>query len=492
MRVHTVAGSTRPPFARTREGLGAPVRLIALTLCSLGPGLLEVAAEEPPPTPEPDSVRHRIDELQKQLDELRREAGIDPEARPAEAAGDTEAASEAEPSDLQFTPFWKREAIETPRSLRGLYDRPFLASLWRRAHIGGYTELEYHDFEDGTLGVPEGFRMHRTNLFLYSEITDQLRFAGELEFETEFDGKDVNNEIETKVEMAFVDWKLYEELVVRGGAIVVPLGRVNVNHDGPVRELTDRPLVSTFVIPTTFTEAGAGAHGRFRLADSLSLGYEAYAVNGFNLLDRDGDLSSEVTEPEQILREGTTSIGGDNNGSVSSTGRLSLLAFDMLDIGGSWHVGTYDERADNFLRIFAGDVSYAQELHGVEVALEGEIALADFQRDAFARTSGVPDEFWGFYTQIALSSMPRWLADLAPHVFGDPGARFTAVFRYDWVDLDGDRGEAFEPGINFRPAADTVFKFSYKFTQKSIGLRNLPGRGGWDDDGFVFSLTSYF
>src|SRR5262245_48915216 len=36
-----------------------------------------------------------------------------------------------------------REPADKPAPLRGVYDKPFLGSLWRRAHVGGYTEFEY-------------------------------------------------------------------------------------------------------------------------------------------------------------------------------------------------------------------------------------------------------------------------------------------------------------------------------------------------------------
>jgi hypothetical protein len=419
-------------------------------------------------------LKRRLRALEE--DAARSRAGAEPSAGPAAGAPPAE------------------EPAGRPGPLRGVYDKPFLGEFWRRAHVGGYTELEYHDFEDGILGVPEGFRMHRTNLFFFTEVSDTVRFGSEIEFETEFEGGDPENDIEVAVEMAFVDWTLFEELTFRGGVILAPLGRINVNHDGPVRELTERPMVSTFVIPTTLSEPGVGIHGGFRRWAPLTLRYEAYAVNGFNLLDRDGELAVDIDERELLLREGRNAIGGDINGGVASTGRLGVELVDRLEAGGSWHAGTYDERGDNVLVIVAGDLAAVQSLGWAELALEGEIAAADFQRDDFARSAGVPDQYWGYYAQAALGGMPPFLRDLPwiSHVFDDPGARWTMVFRYERVDLEGDVGEALEPGINFRPVADTVFKFSYRLTQKSLGDRGLPGRRDWDDDGFVFSIASYF
>ena len=81
---------------------------------------------------------------------------------------------------------------------------------------------------------------------------------------------------------------------------------------------------------------------------------------------------------------------------------------------------------------------------------------------------------------------------LTPAVFAEEGSTFTLALRYDRVDLDGDRGEALEPGLNFRPFSDTVFKLSYRFGLESLGVRNVPGRDSFEDDGFIFSLSTYF
>jgi len=467
--------SFRRLIFRTPSALTVCLGIVFQLLC---PGV--TSAEDGVRETESDirELERQLRSLQEQLDEVARRQG--------------DQADSQEDVDFELNPTWNRESQAVPGALRGVYDKPFFASLWRRAHVGGYTEVEFHDFEDGILGVPEGFRMHRTNLFFFSELSDRVRFGSEIEFETEFEGDENSDDIEVKLEMAFVDWALFEEFKLRGGAILSPLGRVNVNHDGPVRELTERPLVSTFVIPTTLTEAGAGAHGTIAATEWLDFNYEAYAVNGFNILKEDGSTTFAVTDRERALREGRSSIGGDVNSGIASTGRFAAELFSSLDLGASWHHGTYDEKSDNFLTIVAGDFSFAQQCcDAVEFGLEGEIAEANFERDAFAKTSGIPGDFWGYYLQGSVGILPDPLRAI-PYLFDDAGSRLTFVLRFEYVDLDGDRGEVIEPGINFRPIADTVFKFSYRLTQKSIGLRDIPGRENFDDDGFVFSLASYF
>ena len=246
-----------------------------------------------------DTLGDEIRELRGRLEELElryhEESSSDPSSEappwpptilPGPSDRDDANSSDDESPIAELTPPWSRDELETPRSLRGVYDKPFLASLWRRVHLGGYTELEYHSFEDGVLGIPEGFRMHRTNLFLFAEIADRVRFGSELEFETEFDG---DEERATRSR----PWSRWPSLTgsslrgarhLRGGAIVVPpLGRVNVNHDGPVREL-DRPAARLDLRDPDDIHRGGSRRRtvRLRLSDVVQRwATRSYAVNGF-------------------------------------------------------------------------------------------------------------------------------------------------------------------------------------------------------------------
>ncbi len=424
-------------------------------------------------------------ELEQQLTDVKRrlDALEGERANAPTSAAQTDSEQIGKPSKLEVSPLWDREALTTPAPLRGIYDKPFLVKAWNRVYLGGYTEFEYHSHADPSLDNSRGFRGHRTNLFAFAQVADSIHFGSEIEFENDQPGQS----IEVKVETAFIDWTLYEELTIRGGIILTPLGRVNVNHDGPVRELTERPFVSTFVIPTTLSEPGVGFTGRIHFASPLKLGYEVYLTNGFALLDKNGQLAAPITQREQLLRDGRPSIAGDNNASPAFMGRVNAELFDSLTVGGSWHFGKYDARNHNYLTILAADLAFARG----PFAAEGEFAWAGFQRDTFARTAGIPDSFWGYYLQVSAHHMPEALRRALPNVFGGEGAAFGVVLRFDYVDLDHARGEAIEPGINFRPFADTVFKFSYRIALKHLGNPLVSGGEGIED-GFVFSLASYF
>jgi hypothetical protein len=136
----------------------------------------------------------------------------------------------------------------------GIFARPFIGSV-ASASIGGYVEGNTNWFVED--GVGEGFSMElrRFNVFLFSQVSQRVRFLSELEFE--------HGTEEIALETALVDVQIRPELVIRVGIILPPLGFFNQNHDSPRWDFVDRPLVSTDIIPSTLSEVGGGVYGRF-------------------------------------------------------------------------------------------------------------------------------------------------------------------------------------------------------------------------------------
>jgi hypothetical protein len=72
-----------------------------------------------------------------------------------------------------------------------------------------------------------------------------------------------------------------------------------------------------------------------------------------------------------------------------------------------------------------------------------------------------------------------------PAVFREDSS-FTAVLRWDHVDLDGSRRNRITPGLNFRPTQDTVFRVDYALDFEDWAHRRV------DDDVFSVSIATYF
>ncbi len=371
------------------------------------------------------------------------------------------------------------EQVARTPSLGGIYDKPFLLSAGKKVHIGGYVDMEFIDTE----GKNSTFDQHRLIPFIYGDITDNLKFATEIEFEH---GGNPDGDGEIKIEFATLDYILTDWLTLRGGIILTPLGKVNLVHDSPLQDLTDRPLVSRNIFPTTLSESGFGFLGEVYPTDSSKLSYEIYLLNGFN-----GGSSEDATDVAFSTSGGVRSARGsqktDNNNNKAVAGRVGFSPFLGVDVGGSWHVGKWDNESKETLAIYGVDWT----LQKGPFELIGEMGFADIdlsstlQASNTAGTSDIPEDLFGYYVQGNYHFMPEFLQDSTPSIFREEST-FTAVVRYGHIDLDGTTGETdrLTIGLNFRPVERAVFKLDYQF--------NDGDRASADANELIFSFASYF
>jgi hypothetical protein len=422
-------------------------------------------------------TREEFDRVLKELDSLKKEglsAGAGARAGAVDDARDRKGAVTSD---------------RLPPGKGGVYDKPFLRGAGPRAYLGGYFDVEYRDAEN----ADHEFRFHRFVPLIYADLHERVRFASEIEIE---DGSDVG------VEFATLDLLLVQPANFRGGVILDPLGKFNLIHDSPLNDLTDRPLVNQFVIPTTLREIGVGLFGTVT-PDSFSweVKYEAYLTSGFKGLSDDMALDPAISRGSGLrgARPHEDALGtrsfGDNNNELAGVGRLSVSPVLGSELGVSAHHGTYDEAGRNDLTIAAVDGLYTLRqfevgdlpVGPIEILAEG--AYASIERNSFARSEGVPDDMWGYYAQINYHFLPEYFlprgARLTTSIF--PDSTFTLVGRWDYVDLDGSRRERITVGLNFRPIESTVFKLDYQFNH---GAGKAPASA--DDDAFLISLASYF
>lgn len=139
--------------------------------------------------------------------------------------------------------------------------------------IGGYGEMVYNQPEgdNGTLDV------HRLVLLVGYKFDEKIQFVSEIE---------VEHVEEIYIEQAFVNYAVGNNINLRGGLMLVPMGIINEYHEPTTFNGTSRPAVDHDIIPTTWRELGVGVTGRF---PEISLGYQAYIFNGFKSTAPDGD-----------------------------------------------------------------------------------------------------------------------------------------------------------------------------------------------------------
>lgn len=363
-----------------------------------------------------------------------------------------------------------RAADSRPLVEGGIHDKPFIATAGGTG-IGGYAEAHFRLERQEGITEELTFDPRRFNLFTHTPVSDRVRVAAELEFE---EGGE-----EIKVEMAVIDFEIRPDLAFRAGILLSPLGRFNLSHDSPANDLTDRPLVSTQLIPTALSEAGMGFFGAVHPTGAARITWEFYGVNGFS----EGVL---LGDPGGTRIAAGTGNFPDNNQRPSWVGRLAVSPQPAWELAGSFHTGPYNTwHADGLaidekrrLTIWAMDWAWAWG----SLEWVGEYARVFIEVPPESRI--FQERQQGFYAQVNAHFGQGWVASL-------PKSVFTGVVRAGTVDFDadaaGDSHRRLTLGLNFRPGEDTVFKLDYRRDRERDPFNNEE-RGA----AFLFSVATYF
>lgn len=422
-----------------------------------------------------EAVRQQMEAMRQEIQTLRAQVnGLQSQLDAARGQAATESVDEFYIPRLET----RFEASGQSQNLGNIYTKPFLSTLGESTYLGGYIDLEYKDPKgDGN----QFFDQHRFVPFIYSDVSERVKLLTELEFE---------HGSEVEVEFAQIDYLFGPAFNFRAGILLVPLGKLNEVHDSPIQDLTERPLVNRYVIPTTLRDAGVGAFGD--LGEELS--WQFTVTNGFKGLDAAG--TSAITA-EDGLRNAAPQADeladpfDQTNDTMAYTGRLAWSPILGSELGASAMEDTYDENGDNRLGIWALDATLdgkAVDWLPDPLELLAEAAWADIERDAFAKASGVAGDMDGYYVQANWHFEPGWLQRFRDDGTIEREAHFTFVTRYDHVSLDTYDMRRTTLGLNFRPNAnDTVFKLDYQFNDDTGSEQGLR-----DDDALLFSVATYF
>ena len=132
--------------------------------------------------------------------------------------------------------------------------------------IGGYGEIHSNHPENGNGKVD----VHRLVTLFGYKFNDKVQFISEIEFE---------HVKEVYVEQAFMSYSITDNLNLRAGLMLIPMGIVNEYHEPTTFNGVERPGMDKSIVPSTWREIGFGINGRL---DNASIKYQAYIFNGFS------------------------------------------------------------------------------------------------------------------------------------------------------------------------------------------------------------------
>lgn len=335
--------------------------------------------------------------------------------------------------------------------------------------VGGYGEVTYNQPEgdNGELDV------QRLVLLFGYKFNDKVQFVTEVELE---------HVEEVFVEQAFLQYSLTDNINLRGGLMLVPMGIVNEYHEPTTFNGVERPSIDGSIVPTTWREIGAGVSGRF---NEISLGYQAYVFNGFASVN-----GTKVLGGSNALRNGRQKGIQSTIDSPNFAAKLDYYGLPGLRLGLSGYVGR-TQAEDDVEEIDGSSVGLSM------VGLDARYAYQRFTaRGQFIYASLTDTEDYNVLYETDLgSALQGWYLEAAYNLL--PMTKQQQLFafaRYEDYDthasVEGDltRNQTYDRnewtfGLSYKLAPGAVVKADYQLKDNAANS-DIPnqlnvGLGVW-------------
>jgi hypothetical protein len=324
--------------------------------------------------------------------------------------------------------------------------------------LAGYGELVYQNYskkrQDGTQANADNRIDYLRNvLYVGFRFNDWIVFNSELEFEHSSTGEGAEEKGEASVEFGYVDLALSENLNLRAGKLLLPVGILNEKHEPPTFFGTLRPQVEQYIIPTTWAGIGVGAYGEVL----PGLRYRAYIVEG---------LDATGFSADQGIREGRQESSNAIAENVGLTGRIECVAFPGATLGASFYVGNSgqgppDTSVRTLLTCLHGEYSWK----GFELrALYAQVNIDQADLASALTGEAVGSSLNGWYVVAGYDLIPilipRSTHYLAPFIQYERLNTQASLPSGYTADGSNNRSRlAF--GFSYKPHPNVAFKFDY-------------------------------
>ncbi len=282
-----------------------------------------------------------------------------------------------------------------------------------RLVLGGYLAAGASLLDE----EPKEFKLDDLSAFVTYRVNDELLAFSEMELEDAIhldeDGFDVGRRI-VSLERLYLEWQPRQELRLRLGQMLTPIGIWNRVHAAPLVWTTSRPLATEAFFDTGVTGAQLDASARWRDLDFVATLFG----------QPDGHI--DATDARHRMRRGI--------GARLQVGRIE-----------AWHAGVSalryrDDRDRRWHGLFGADLLLDREPW--EVWSEAVVNDPD----------GGPT-IWGLYLQAAY------------HL----GHGFYPVVRYEHVHLEGVARNPIVAGLAFKPAPNVILKLEGILGREGLG-----------------------
>lgn len=459
--------------------------ILAAALAAVLAHPCRAADAEPATRSEVEELRREVADLKAQIKALREALVPQPAAAQAAAApAPRDAAGAAQAGSGKPAVAAAKADTKGADATASAYDNP--AKPGGGPSFWGYGELNYNHYTQDSSRDQADLR--RFVVGLAYDFNDRLRFNSEIEWEHAVASAD--DQGETEIEQAYLEYQATQKLSVKGGLFLMPFGFLNEHHEPPVFYGVERNDVETRIIPSTWREGGFG----FRWATDNGITYEGGITTGFDIskFDDPGFPLSSVHQELQLARAHD----------LSYYGAVNYRGVPGLQVGGAVFTGNSTQgnaafKADNTQPDFSGingrvtlwDVHarwtpskfdfqtiYARGRIGDADRIDQTLAAFNAANPGDTRAF-VPDAFYGWYVQGAYKLWERNELSLSPFLryeYYNTQASMPVGFLADPINAS----HVTTTGLTFRLHPQVVIKADYqKYVEHSENNRVDLGLG---------------
>ena len=329
--------------------------------------------------------------------------------------------------------------------------------------VGGYAQVDYNQPE----GLNGNLDVHRLVLLVGYKFNDKVQFVTEIEYE---------HVKELYVEQAFLQYTIADNVNLRGGLMLVPMGIINEYHEPTTFNGVERPNVDKSIVPSTWREIGLGVTGKI---DNASIRYQAYVFNGFASINGDNVLGGS-----NALRNGRQKGSESIISTPNLSAKIDFYGIQGLRLGLSGYFGRSQsedgiqevEGANVGLSMLGLDARYIKN----RFSARGQYIhanLSDTDKYNILYETNLGSELKGWYLEAAYNLLPL-----------NKDQRLDAFVRYEQYDTHAatfkagiDRNLAYNrnewtTGLSYHIAQGAVVKADYQILDNAIEGNTSKGQ----------------
>ena len=334
--------------------------------------------------------------------------------------------------------------------------------------VGAYGEVLYNQPE----GANGELDVQRLVLLFGYNFNDKVQFVTEVE---------VEHVEEVFVEQAFINYNVANNVNLRGGLMLIPMGIINEFHEPTTFNGTERPGVDNVIVPTTWREIGVGVTGRF---NSISLGYQAYIFNGFKSAESDGEGGiNGFLKGSNGLRSGRQKGIQSTVSSPTLSAKVDYYGIRGLRLGLATYLGK-TQAEDDIKKLDGARIGISMLGLDARYAYKRFMARGQFiqgwlsDTEAYNTLTGqdLGSALQGWYVEGAFNLLPQ---EKKQKLFAF--ARFESYDTHAQTDGTLERNDAYNrsditTGLTYHIVTGVVVKGDYQFRSNALEGSDIPNQ----------------